>query len=84
MRARAESRIGHLNRRNRMGIQDRDYMRRQPDGDGQQASSPDEKLDALLGNFLRRHRRLPLAVGIALALLLVVAVLLSKLSANSH
>lgn len=56
-----------------MGIHDRDYMkrRRRPEDDSPGAS-PEARLDAFLGGFLRRHPRLPWAMGIALVLLIVI------------
>ena len=68
-----------------MGIQNRDYMKRPSDDDDDgRASSSDSKLEAWLAGFLRRHPRFFLYVGIALAVLIVVAVIVVKLTTKSQ
>ncbi len=67
----------------RMGIQDRDYMRRPPE-DNEPESSVDSRLEEFLGGFFRRHPRLPWVIGITLVALLVAALLIAKLSGATH
>jgi len=62
-----------------MGIQNRDYMRRPSDNDGS-SSSADSQVEAFLSNFLKRHPRFLLYVGIGLAALIIVALLAIKVS----
>jgi hypothetical protein len=63
-----------------MGIQNRDYMKRASDERGGPFSSPDDKVEAFLGNFVHKHRRLLIYSGIALAVLIIVAVAIALLS----
>ena len=58
-----------------MGIHDRDYMKRSSE-DEQSDSSPDEKMEALLGGFLAQYPRLPWVIGIILAALVTLGLVL--------
>ncbi len=60
-----------------MGIHDRDYMKRRTD-DAARASSPDEKLDALLGGLFEKHSRKLKIFAVALVVLLIIAILVAK------
>ena len=62
-----------------MGIHDRDYMKRRTD-DAARASSPDEKLDALLSGLIEKHSRKLKIFALVLVVLLVIAILVAKLS----
>ena len=66
-----------------MGIQDRDYMRRPPEDDGHDGSSPDSKLEELFSVFLRRHSKHLFYFGIGLVVLFVVALLVTKVAGKS-
>lgn len=58
-----------------MGIHDRDYMKRSPD-DEQSDSSPDEKMETLLGGFLAQYPRVPWVMGIIIAALVIIGLVL--------
>ena len=60
-----------------MGIQDRDYMKRSSGGSAGPSSSLDERVEALLGGFVKRHKRLLKAGAIILLILIVAGVLLA-------
>lgn len=64
-----------------MGIRSRDYMKRPSDDDGDQASTPltpDAKLEAFLGNFLKRNPRFFLYLTVALVALIIIALFIAK------
>ena len=68
-----------------MGILNRDYMKRpSDDNDDGRGSSSDSKLEAFLSGFLQRHPRFFLYVLIGLAVLVVVAVVLAKLTTKGQ
>jgi hypothetical protein len=68
-----------------MGIQNRDYMKRPPDDDeDRRSSSSDSKLEAFLTGFLQRHPRFFLYVGIGLAVLVITAIVVAKLTTKSQ
>jgi len=67
-----------------MGIEDRDYMKRSLDDDDQLASSPDDKLEAVFSGFLEKHPRFFVHLGIAFAVLVIVALVAAKLLGKSH
>jgi hypothetical protein len=67
-----------------MGIEDRDYMKRSPDEGDRFASSPDDKLEAFFSDFLERHPRFFVHLGIAFAVLVIVALVAAKLLGKSH
>ena len=77
-------RRSHLDTKNNMGIQNRDYMKRPSDDDERRASSSDSKLEALLSGFLQRHPRFFIYVGISLAVLVIAAIIVAKLTTRSH
>jgi len=65
-----------------MGIRDRDYMKRPPD-DGDD-SSPESKAEEFAQRVLARSRKLILIGGIVLGIVIVVALILSRLSGGGH
>jgi hypothetical protein len=67
-----------------MGIHDRDYMkRRRPPDDDSSGASPEARLEAFFRGFLRRHPRLPWAMGMVLVLVIVLlAIAMRFLPAN--
>jgi hypothetical protein len=67
-----------------MGIQDRDYMKRPSDDGAERAASPEAKVEAFFRGVLRRHPRLPVALGVALVVLIVAAILVARLSGNGR
>ena len=67
-----------------MSIHDRDYMKRPSDDDSPRSGPADEKLEAFFSGFLARHPRLPLAIGITLVLLVILALLLVKFTGKAH
>jgi len=62
-----------------MGIQNRDYMRGRSDDD-RGSSSPDDQVENFLNNFLKRHPRFFLYVGIGFVALILIALLVYRLS----
>ena len=60
-----------------MGIQDRDYMKRGRDEDPR-PTAPDDKLEEAVSGFLRRHPRFFLYFAIALVVLAILALVLSR------
>lgn len=67
-----------------MGILNRDYMKRPPDDDDQRASSSDSKAEEFITRFLQRHPRFFVYVGVGLAVLVIAAILVAKLTAGSR
>ena len=59
-------------------------MKRPSDDDAQGETSPDAKLEAFLSGFLRRHPRLFLVMGVVLAVLVVLAIIVSKFTGKNH
>ena len=66
-----------------MGIQDRDYMRRPPEDDGQYSSSPDSRLEELFSGFLQRHSKLLVYFAVGLVILFLIALIAAKFSGKS-
>jgi hypothetical protein len=60
-----------------MGIQDRDYMKSSSGGFSSRANSTDEKVEALLGGFLQKHRRLLMIAGFILGLLIIAGIIMA-------
>ena len=60
-----------------MGIQDRDYMKGSSGGFASRPGSADEKVEALLGGFLQKHRRLFMILGFVLGLLIVAGIIMA-------
>lgn len=72
-----------------MGIQDRDYMRRPPDdddddepGSSSRSSSSDSDAAERVGQFLQRHSRFFRYAGIAIGVLIIIAVIVATVSGN--
>jgi hypothetical protein len=63
-----------------MAIRERDYMKRPPDDDGQNGHPSDSKPEELVRKFLQKYPRFLLYLGIGFAILIVIAVIISKLS----
>jgi hypothetical protein len=63
-----------------MGIFNRDYMRRPSDDNGGSSSSPDTEVEAFLGDFLKRHPRFFVCVGLGFVVLIIIALLAVKFS----
>jgi hypothetical protein len=63
-----------------MGIKDRDYMKRPSDDDGGEGSSSESRAEELAQRMLARSRKLVLIGGIGLGILIIVALVMSKLS----
>ena len=66
-----------------MGLHDRDYMKRPSEDDPGRAGPPDEKLEAFFSGFLSRHPRLPLALGVTLVVLVLIAILVAKFASKA-
>jgi hypothetical protein len=67
-----------------MGIRDRDYMKRPSDGDEEHDASRESRAEEFARRVLARSRKLILIGGIALAILIIVALIMSKMSSGSH
>ena len=67
-----------------MGIRGRDYMKRPADDEAPRAPSLDGKLEEFFSGFLNRHPRFLLLAGVALAVLVVLAIVVAKLTEKSH
>ncbi len=65
-----------------MGIRDRDYMKRRPDNDDD--SSPESRAEEFAQRVLARSRKLIVIGGIALGILLLVALIIAKFSGGGH
>ena len=63
-----------------MGIRDRDYMKRPSDDDEQNGSSSDSRAEEFAQRILKKYSRLFLYVGIAIGVLLVIALVVARLS----
>jgi hypothetical protein len=72
-----------------MGIQDRDYMKRQSrnrsgdgsiSGSGEDGPPPtDSKVEEFFSGFLQRHPRFFVYLGVAFAVVIIIALILAKL-----
>ena len=69
---------------NFMGIRDRDYMKRPSDDDDERSSSPESRAEEVAQRVLARFRKLRMIGGIALAILIIVAFIMSKMSGGGH
>jgi len=67
-----------------MGIRSRDYMKRHSDGDDERSSSPESRAEEMAERILARSRKLILIGGIALAILIIIALIISKFSSGGH
>ena len=65
-----------------MGLNDRDYMKRPVDDDVTYAAPADERLEAMLSGFLRRHPRFFLYVGIGLVVVIIMTLIIARLTSN--
>ncbi len=65
-----------------MGIGDRDYMKRQPEDDDRQSAydSGNPKLAEWLSGFLRRFPRIGLWLAVVLAVIILAALIIARLS----
>jgi hypothetical protein len=66
-----------------MGIRDRGYMKRPSDGDDERSSSPESRAEEFAQRVLARSRKLILIGGIVLGIVIIIALVMSKLS-GSH
>jgi hypothetical protein len=67
-----------------MSIRDRDYMKRRSDDYDERSSTKECRAEEFAQRVLARSRRLFLIGGIVLAVLIVVALILSRFSGSSH
>ena len=67
-----------------MGIRNRDYMKRPSDGDDERSSSPESGAEEFAQRVLARSRKLLLIGGIVLAIVIIVALIVSKVSGSGH
>ena len=67
-----------------MGIQNRDYMKRDSDDHDERSSLSDSSAEEFLSRFLQRHPRFFLHVSIGLGILVVIALIVAKFSGASH
>lgn len=65
-----------------MGIKDRDYMKQPSDDGGESGSSSESRAEELAQRMLARSRKLVLIGGIGLGILIVIALVMSKLSGS--
>ena len=65
-----------------MGIWNRDYMKRPPDedDDSRGGSESDSKLEAFFARFLKRNPKFFTYAGIALGLLVIIALIVAAFS----
>jgi len=59
-------------------------MKRPSDDDDSRASSSESNAEEFVSRFLRRHPRFFVYVGVGLAVLVVAAIIVAKLTAGSH
>jgi len=67
-----------------MGVRDRDYMKRSSDDDDERSSSIESRAEEFAQRVLARSRTAFLIFGIVLGIVIVVALILSKLSGGGH
>ena len=60
-----------------MGIRDRDYMKRSSKGDDEGSASPESRAEELAQRILARSRQLLLLGGILLAIVIIIALIMS-------
>ena len=65
-----------------MGIRDRDYMKRPSDGGDD--SSPESKAEEFAQRVLAKSRKFILIGAIVLAILIVIALIMSRFSSGGH
>ena len=66
-----------------MGVRDRDYMKRPSDDDEERSSSPESRAEEFAQRVLARSRKLFIIGGIVLAIVIIIALVMSKFS-GSH
>jgi hypothetical protein len=66
-----------------MGLDDRDYMRR-ASKEAEEASSPDEKLEAFFSDFLSRHPRFLVVAGVIVAVAILLAIAIAKMGGKGN
>jgi len=59
-------------------------MKRPSDGDDERSSSPESRAEEMAERILARSRKLILIGGIALAILIIIALIISKFSSGGH
>jgi len=59
-------------------------MKRHSDGDDERSSSPESRAEEMAERILARSRKLILIGGIALAILIIIALIISKFSSGGH
>ena len=67
-----------------MGLDDRDYMRRASNEEAQGASSSDEKLEAFFNGFLSRHPRFLMVAGVAVAVVILLAIVIAMMGGEGN
>ena len=67
-----------------MAIRDRDYMKRPSDGGDGDGSSAESSAEEMAQRMLARSRKLLLIGGIVLAIVIVIALIASRLSGDGH
>jgi hypothetical protein len=67
-----------------MGIRDRDYMKRPSDEGEERHLSSEGKLEALFNGFFRRHPRLLLVICVIMAVAILAAVIVAKISSGGR
>ena len=67
-----------------MGIRDRDYMKRPSDDGGQHGSPPDSKAEELARRFFTKYPHFLLYFGIAIGIMIVIALIIAKYSGAAH
>jgi hypothetical protein len=63
---------------NDMGIFSRDYMKRPPNDGDERPATADGKLESFLSDFLQRHPRFFIYLGVVLAVLIIAGLLVAK------
>jgi len=63
-----------------MGVRDRDYMKRPSDDDDDRNSSVESRAEEFAQRVLARSRKLLLIGGIVLGIVIIIALVMSKLS----
>jgi hypothetical protein len=76
--------VPQRNTTDKMGILNRDYMKRPSGDDDRHASSPDSRAEEFFSRFMERHPRFFLYVGIGLAAVIIVAIIVARLLDKSH
>jgi Mn2+/Fe2+ NRAMP family transporter len=67
-----------------MGIRDRDYMKRPSDDDEPGRSSPESRAEDIARRFFQKYPRFFLYFGIALAILIAIALVIAGFSGTGH